>query len=237
MSQGLISIVLPVHNQADQVAAMVDEYETALAKLPSPHELVLVANNCRDNTWDICQMLTVKYPNVRAVHSKQGGWGLAVKLGLREARGDLLCYTNSARTSGQDLVLMVLYATVYPHVVVKANRKIRESWRRRLGSLVYNLECRALFDLAVWDVNGTPKVFPRNFTKLTDLKRDDDLIDAEFVAICRREGYPVLEVPVFSTRRRSGKSTTGYASAVKMYLGAWNLHHEMAETDGERVTP
>lgn len=237
MSQRLISIVLPIHNQADQVTAMVEEYEAALMKLPVPHELVLVANNCRDNTWDICQTLTAKYLNVRAVHTPRGGWGLAVKLGLREARGDLLCYTNSARTTSQDLVLMLLYATVYPHVVVKANRKIRESWRRRLGSLFYNLECRALFDLAVWDVNGTPKVFPRSFTKLTGLKRDDDLIDAEFVALCRREGYPVLEVPVFSTRRRSGKSTTGYASAVKMYLGAWNLRQEMAETDGEHATP
>jgi glycosyltransferase involved in cell wall biosynthesis len=237
VSQGLVSIVLPVHNQADQLAAMVDEYEKALTKFPVPHELVLVANNCRDNTWDICQTLTVKYPNVRAVHTTRGGWGLAVKLGLRETRGDLLCYTNSARTTSQDLVLMLLYATVYPHVVVKANRKIRESLRRRLGSLLYNLECRALFDLAVWDVNGTPKVFPRSFAKLTELTRDDDLIDAEFVALCRREGYPVLEVPIFSTRRRSGESTTGYASAVKMYLGAWNLHHEMMKRDGTKIAP
>ena len=44
---------------------------------------------------------------------------------------------------------------------MKANRKIRDNWRRRLGSLLYNLECRALFDLANWDINGTPKVFPR----------------------------------------------------------------------------
>ena len=56
---------------------------------------------------------------------------------------------------------MLLYAAAYPNVVVKANRKIREHWTRRLGSLLYNLECRALFDLSNWDVNGTPKVFPR----------------------------------------------------------------------------
>ncbi len=237
MSQELISIVLPVHNQADHLAALVDEYETALTKLPSPHELVLVANNCRDNTWEICQRLSAKYPTVRAIHTPRGGWGLAVKLGLCEAQGDLLCYTNSARTTSQDLMLLLLYATVYPQAVVKANRKIRESWRRRLGSLLYNLECRALFDLAVWDVNGTPKVFHRRFTKLTALTRDDDLIDAEFVALCRREGYPVLEVPVFSTRRHSGKSTTGYLSAVKMYLGAWNLRRHFAMTDGGGAAP
>ena len=61
---------------------------------------------------------------------------------------------------------------------------------------------------------------------LLALSRDDDLIDAEFVAICRREGYPMLEVPVFSSRRHGGKSTTNYGSAWKMYVGAYRLWQE-----------
>jgi hypothetical protein len=150
-----------------------------------------------------------------------------VKLGLRESRGDLLCYTNSARTTGQDLTLLLLYAITWPQVVVKANRKIRESFRRRLGSLLYNLECRALFDLNVWDINGTPKVFPRSFAKLLELTKDDDLIDAEFLARCRLEDYRVLEVPIFSARRHGGKSTTGWRSAVRMYWGAWQLRRNL----------
>src|SRR5262249_20318857 len=110
-----------------------------------------------------------------------------------------------------------------PDVVVKANRKIRESWRRRLGSLLYNLECRALFDLSCWDINGTPKVFPRSHAPLVALARNDDLIDLEFTVICRREGYPMLEVPIVPTRRRGGSSTTRYRSAVKLYAGAYRL--------------
>jgi hypothetical protein len=128
---------------------------------------------------------------------------------------------------------MLLYALAYPNVVVKANRKIREGTRRRLGSLLYNIECRWLFDLANWDVNGTPKVFPRSFEQLLTLRRDDDLIDAEFSAICRREGYPMIEVPVFSTRRHGGKSTTNLGSAVKMYWGAYLLWRAW-RNDGER---
>ena len=131
---------------------------------------------------------------------------------------------------------MLQYAYVEPRTVIKANRKIRESWRRRLGSLLYNLECRALFDLSVWDINGTPKVFPRSFAKLLELTRDDDLVDLEFLVQCRRASYPVLEVPVFSTRRHGGKSTTGLRSAVKMYLGAWRLRRELAASPQE-VSP
>ena len=53
-------------------------------------------------------------PSVRVVESERGGWGRAVRLGLAAARGDLLCYTNSARTAPQDLALLLLYATAYP---------------------------------------------------------------------------------------------------------------------------
>jgi hypothetical protein len=151
-----------------------------------------------------------------------------VRLGLGAARGDLLCYTNSARTTAEDLLLFVLYARSHPDVVLKANRKIRERWTRRLGSLVYNLECRVLFDLSNWDVNGTPKIFPRTFGRLLALSRDDDLIDAEFSMICRREGYPMLEVPIFSSRRHGGRSTTTLRSAVRMYWGAYRLWRRSA---------
>ena len=160
---------------------------------------------------------------MRVVQSARGSWGLAVKTGLREASGDILCYTNSARTSSQGLILLLLYAVANPDTVIKANRKIRENWQRRLGSLLYNLECRMLFDLSYWDINGTPKVFSRSFDKLLNLNQEDDLIDAEFNIVCRRENYPTLEVPIFSVRRHGGNSTTSYQSALRMYLGAYSL--------------
>ena len=223
MKAPFISIVLPIYNQADHVRSVVQEYEEALARVTNPHELILVVNGCRDSSLDVCRALAKQYPNVQVIYTEKAGWGLAVKLGLEAAQGELLCYTNSARTSAQDLMLLLLYAIAFPHAVIKVNRKIRENWHRRLGSLLYNLECRALFDLSYWDINGTPKVFPRTFDKLLSLTRDDDLIDAEFNIICRREGYQVLEVPIFSYLRHGGKSMTTYRSALKMYWGAIRL--------------
>jgi dolichol-phosphate mannosyltransferase len=223
MADHLISVVLPVHNQADHVREIIDDYVAALDRLPTRYELILVPNACRDNTVEVCERLATEFSTVRVVPSVRGGWGLAVRTGLGAARGDLLCYTNSARTTAGDLALMLMYSLTHPDVVVKANRKIRDNWRRRLGSLLFNIQCRVLFDLNNWDVNGTPKVFPRLFSGLLDLRRDDDLIDAEFSMICRRDGYPMLEIPVFSHRRHGGKSTTRYTTAFKLYTGAINL--------------
>jgi glycosyltransferase involved in cell wall biosynthesis len=223
MSDGLVSVVLPVHNQADHICAIVEEHLAGLRRIGRPVEVVLVPNGCRDDSPALCAAMAAAHPEVRVVPSDPGGWGRAVRTGLAAAKGELLCYTNSARTSPEELTLLVLYATVHPGTVVKANRKIRDHWSRRLGSLVYNLECRALFDLSNWDVNGTPKVFPRTCDQLLRLTRNDDLIDAEFNLICRRAEYPMLEVPVFSHRRHGGTSTTSLRSAVRMYWGAWQM--------------
>jgi glycosyltransferase involved in cell wall biosynthesis len=227
MSDPLMSVILPVYNQADHIGQIIAEYDTALSKMGNTYELLLVVNGSRDQSLAVCHDLARQFEQARVLHSERGGWGLAVKLGLQHAQGELLCYTNSARTSAQDLTLLLLYALVNQPVVVKANRKIRESWVRRFGSLLYNLEARALFDLPYWDINGTPKVFPRSFDRLLHLTRDDDLIDLEFNIICKREGYPMLEVPIFSTRRHGGKSTTRYKSALRLYWGAWKMAKQL----------
>lgn len=219
----LTSVVLPVHNQADHIRAVVGGYAAALDRLQLPYELLLVTNGCTDASVEVCTELARDVDAVETFDLPQGGWGRAVKTGLAAARGDILCYTNCARTTPEMLSLLLIYEQAYPHVVLKANRKIRDNWRRRLGSVIYNLECRALFDLPVWDINGTPKLFPREFERLLALERDDDLLDLEFVVTCRREEYPVLEVPMLSAQRHGGRSTTNYSSAVRMYWGAYQL--------------
>ena len=225
MAASLLSIILPVYNLADHLRDVVVRHVDALRNIPIPHEVILVPNGCSDTSPAICDELSKKLPTVRVRSSERRGWGHAVRLGLAEAKGDLICYTNVSRTRSEDLVLLLLYAVANPGVVIKANRKIREGIVRRFGSLLYNLECRFFFDLSYWDINGTPKVFPRSCAKLVSLAREDDLIDLEFNIHCRRENHPVLEVPIFSNRRFGGKSTTNFFSAFKMYWGAYQLWH------------
>jgi glycosyltransferase involved in cell wall biosynthesis len=215
-----VSIVLPVHNQADHIGGVVEGYLSVMRRLRLEGELVLVANACTDNSADLCRGLTDLNPEVRTIELSQGGWGRAVRAGLASARGDLLGYANSARTSPEIFALMLSYAHAYPEVVLKANRKIRDNAVRRAGSLLYNLECRALFNMPTWDINGTPKLFPRSFHKLLELHSTGDLIDAEFMLACQRAGYPIIEIPLLATTRLGGQSTTNYRSAARMYRGA-----------------
>jgi glycosyltransferase involved in cell wall biosynthesis len=163
-----VSIVLPVHNQADHIGGVVEGYLGVGRRLHLAVDYVLVANACTDGSVAACRDLAESHDEVRMIQQAAGGWGRAVRAGLAISQGDLLGYANSARTSPEILALMLSYARAYPHVVIKANRRIRDSAIRRAGSLLFNLECRLLFDMPTWDVNGTPKLFLLSSGRLSD---------------------------------------------------------------------
>ncbi len=229
-----VSVVLPVYNQADHIEEIVKDYLAVLNGLKDPIEMILVVNASRDKSLERCRALELSDNRVRVLHEEKAGWGRAVRAGLAAASGEILCYTNSARSSPYTLALHVMLAAANPALVIKANRRLRYPFVRRIGSVLYNFECRSLFDLPVWDVNGTPKLFGRNLLDSLKLKENGDLIDLEFIVRCKQLRVQILEVPIVSSLRHSGDSTTNFASAFKMYWGAFRMLRSLssnAETD------
>jgi glycosyltransferase involved in cell wall biosynthesis len=218
------SLILPIHNQADHIGKVISGFLADFAKLDRTCELVLVPNGCRDASPEICREWAERRPDVvQMVELGRGAWGRAINAGLEIARGEILGYTNSARTRPQDATLMLAYMIAYPDVALKGARRIRESAWRRAGSVLYNFECRRLFDLATWDIDGTPKFFPRKFHHLMHLSSDGELYDLDWLRACRYAGYPVVEIPIFNTERYGGRSTTNVRSAMRMLMGAYRM--------------
>ncbi|MFN8525561.1 MAG: glycosyltransferase [Chloroflexota bacterium] len=218
-----VSVIVPAYRQADHIAAVIREYAAALAEASIAAEILVIVNGADDATYQACATLTTDLAAIRPTLIAERGWGVAVRRGLALAKADVICYTNAARTPAPVLASFMRYAVDHPGTVIKANRHSRVGWQRRLGSTLYNRLCRLLFGIPWTDVNGTPKVFPRQFHPLVALTRDDDLIDAEFCALCRAHDYPLVELPVAGAARRAGRSTTNYRSAINMYRGAFGL--------------
>lgn len=221
------SIILPVYHQAIELPEIVERAHLALANIAGVGEILIVANGGGDETLAVAAALAAADPTVRLITS-QKGWGAAVIAGLHAARGELLCYTNSARTQARDLELALHYGAVNTEAVVKASRKQRNQAIRRFGSVVYNFEARALFGLAVWDVNGTPKVFHRGLFERLRLTEQGDLIDLELCALCKIQNIPVVEFPVYDTTRISGKATTNVRSALRLYAKPFAMRRRLS---------
>jgi len=219
-----ISVVLPIYNQAKTIEYLFEQYTSRLPELGVTWEVLFVVNGSKDDSYAKATELSRQNPNVRVFNLEQGGWGRAVKFGIANAHGEQICYTNSARTQLDDLLLIVNYALKTPDMVLKTTRVIRESFVRKMGSILYNYENRTLIGTPIWDVNGTPKVFSAELIQSIPLESEGDLIDAEVMAKVYRRGVQIVEVLIVSTKRIGGdKSTTTFKSAWKMYTGILNL--------------
>jgi hypothetical protein len=210
----LVSVVLPAAGAPIDLE-VVREYDAALEGLPAGHEFLLVSDG---GSAAACDALADALPSVRSVRHGDARWGAAVRAGLAAAGGDVLCFTNLERTSPDVLREVLDLAVAHPGVVLRANRRTRDTWPQRVGSLLFNLECRLFLRVLTWDINGTPKVFPRRFSALLNLRRDDDLLDAEFAVVCERERYPTLEVPVDARPRAAAPRTLSVTAAARIYL-------------------
>ena len=222
----MFSVILPLYKQVGHAEHLYDTYTKNLDTLGDSWELLFIVNGVDDGAVAKLNSLNTR-PNVKVLWLAKGGWGRAVKFGLAQATGKYLCYTNSARTEISDLLLILNYARVNNDNVVKATRIIREKFTRKVGSTLYNLECRLLYQVPVWDINGTPKVLPRKVYDKLNIVSDDDLIDAEIIVRCSKMGVLIIDIPVVSTTRISGSSTTNFKSAFKMYMGALKLRDKL----------
>jgi len=230
-----LSVVLPCRDQAGHIAAVLEKYEAPLDAIGRSYELVVVPNACADDTPAIVSRLAEGNPRLRVVANPAGGWGLSVLTGLAAARGEVLCYTNSARTDPAHIPALLAEYEKHAPCLAKVRREKRGVVLRELGSWLYNLEARWLYAIPVRDVNGTPKIMPRSLYEKLGLFSPGDLLDLELLAKVARLGLPVVEMPVAGFRRHGGKSSTNLKSAWKMYLGALQLrqtlrHFEVRKT-------
>jgi glycosyltransferase involved in cell wall biosynthesis len=226
MSAPLYSVILPIYNQSAQLEFLFREYVSLLDQLGDPWELIFVVNGSRDDSHEKAIRLANNHPSIKVFNLEKGGWGRAVKFGLTQATGRLVCYTNSARTHLADLSTILKFARTDESVVIKTTRVVRETFVRKIGSILYNYENRKLMGTPVWDVNGTPKVIPLVYVKDLQLISDGDLIDAEVMAKLYRKKAQIIEVLILSTKRIDGRSTTTFKSALKMYWGLLKLRNE-----------
>ncbi len=114
-----VSLVLPVHNQGEHIRSIVEGYIDGLDVLPIRYEIILIVNGSTDDSQAVCDALAAEFDGVQALALEKRGWGHSVRTGLSVARGDLLCFTNSARTTREILMLTLAYSLAYPEVVAQ----------------------------------------------------------------------------------------------------------------------
>jgi dolichol-phosphate mannosyltransferase len=86
---GMLSVVIPAHNEEGHIAATVEGVAAALEEANIRYEILVVNDNSVDQTEKIVRALSRRNPAVRCINNEPpNGFGFAVRRGLAEFRGD-----------------------------------------------------------------------------------------------------------------------------------------------------
>lgn len=92
----VLSVVLPMHNEANNIDALFARLQPVLERLGVPYELVCVDDGSRDDTWARLTAVHAVNPRVRLLRfSRNFGKEMAMTAGLRQASGRAVVLMDS----------------------------------------------------------------------------------------------------------------------------------------------
>lgn len=233
MSSPPFTVVIPVHNEA----AFLPE---ALARLNEELEglefdLVLAENGSTDGTDETAGRLADVYPWLRVIQLSHADYGAALRAGFEAAGADWVVAFDIDYFSRR-FVDEVLENRDLADIILASKRDPRTEDRRsplrRLGTRVFNVILRSLFNSAVTDTHGMKAIRrPVLDTIMPQVVNTQDLFDTELVLRAERAGYRITEVPAVVEELRPARSS--YLKRVpRTLLGLWRLRRLLGPRSG-----
>lgn len=209
-----LTVVIPAHNEAENLPALVNEAHHALNGL-ADYEILVVDDHSPDATPQALAHLAAENPRLRFVrHARQGGQSSGVVTGVRHARGEWIATIDGdGQNDPADIARLwrELQARTDKNNIVLAGwrSKRRDSGLRIVSSRIANKVRSSLLKDATPDTGCGLKMFRReDFLKLPPFNHMHRFLPALF----QREGKQVISVPVNHRPRLRGAS----------HYGVWN---------------
>jgi dolichol-phosphate mannosyltransferase len=215
-----ISVVVPVHDEAENIVPLVDEIYAALAGGPDfevGFEVVFVDDGSGDESFEFLAEQAAARPNFRTVrHALRAGQSAAIHSGVHAARGTLIATLDGdGQNDPADIPkLLALYRSQAgtdengdrPLMIAGHRVERRDSWLKRISSSIANsVRARALGD-ATPDTGCGLKLFPRDvFLEFPAF----DHMHRFLPALMIRAGGRVISEAVSHRARARGQSKYG----------------------------
>ncbi|MDH3732857.1 MAG: glycosyltransferase family 2 protein [Gemmatimonadota bacterium] len=206
-----LSLIIPCYNEEDVAEYTVQRLLGAFRDAGHVLEIIAVDNGSSDRTPAILQRLEAEEPEVRRTRVEVNeGYGLGVLTGIPLCRGRWAgIIPADGQVDAEDVVRLFDAADSSDGgVLAKVRRRFRmDGLFRKLVSVSYNLFFRALWPrIASLDINGSPKIMPREVLQGMDLRSKDWVLDPEIMVKAHARGLRILEVNVFARMRGGGTS-------------------------------
>ena len=236
-----VSVILPTFNERDNICDLVDVIHRELEPAGYAYEVLVVDDNSPDGTAEVVRLryrlegaATALLPGSERgrlrlfVRTQNRGLANSIRDGLLAAQGQTLVVMDTDFNHDPAMIPQMVDLLRYYDLVIGSRFVMRGGMEDRLRyhfSQLYNVFIRALFQTQIQDnlsgyfairrerLYSLAPLFPAIFHGYGDYF-------IRLLLAAWRQGWKILEVPVFYILRRHGDSKTGFWSVFKKYTAA-----------------
>lgn len=201
------SLVVPCFNEEGNIEFFMEKCSEFLSN--PKHEIILVNNGSNDKTEEKINIF-LNRENVKKVNVKKNiGFGDGVIQGLKECRGELLCYSHSDNECDPSDIIRAIktYSKEQNNnmILVKGERidRLSNGWSYfdifiSTGMSVFE---SLLFRMKLYDIHAQPVLFHKTFQKFMKNPPNDFMLDLYMMVIAKKNKIPIKRFPVHFNKK------------------------------------
>jgi glycosyltransferase involved in cell wall biosynthesis len=213
-----LSIVIPVFNEAENLAELHRELISALEKFGRPFEVLFIDDGSTDASWNVLKGFQKGDDRLRLVRLRRNfGQTAALAAGFDFARGEVIVSLDADLQNDPNDIPLLVRKIEEGHDIVSGWRRRRKDrfFSRRLPSSIANRLISRLTGVRLHDYGCTLKAFRREVIKNVKLYGE---LHRFIPAIASQLGVSIAEVEVNHRPRRHGKSKYSIFRFTKVIL-------------------
>jgi glycosyltransferase involved in cell wall biosynthesis len=216
-----LTLVLPVHNEVENLRWLLPHAAEVLPTLASRHDIVIVDDGSTDGSGPAATALAAELGMRLTIvrHAQKSGYGATVGDGLRAATGDFVAFTDA---DGQfEIADLARLVPLLDRADLAAGwrEKRKDARAREVVSWIFNTLVAILYRLPYRDVDCALKLMRREVLDSLTLEARSALINAELYYKARYAGWRIAQAPIPHhprvAGRRSGARPRAIARAIK----------------------
>jgi len=213
-----LSIIVPVLDEAETLAVLVDEVTAALAAAPAKcYEIVFVDDGSRDRSWTVIRGLSQRFGSVRGVRLRRNlGKAAALEVGVAHSSGPVIITMDAdLQDDAAEIPRFLAELDGGQELVCGWKRVRRDPWSKRVPSRVFNRVTGLATGVRLHDHNCGFKAARREVYEQVPLYGE---LHRFVPAVAHSLGYRVGEIPVNHRPRSHGRSKYGLERYVRGLL-------------------
>jgi glycosyltransferase involved in cell wall biosynthesis len=212
-----VSVVIPVHNEAENVEPLYESLHRSLEALGRTYEIVVVDDGSRDDTYARLARIAAEDPHLRLVQLRRNyGQTAAIAAGFDHARGEVVVpMDGDLQNDPADIAHLLEKIDEGFDVVSGWRRDRQDTIGRRLPSRVANWLIGRVTGVRLHDYGCTLKAYRADVMRETRLYGE---MHRFLPALAHQAGARITEIPVAHHPRVAGKSNYGIGRTFKVLL-------------------